>query len=43
MSTSAWQTERINTNTDDPYMTILRKDDIPLATITVHITPTLEL
>jgi len=43
MSTSAWQTERINTNTDDPYTTTLRKDDTPLATITVHITPTLEL
>ena len=43
MSTSAWQTARINTKTDDPYTTILRKDDIPLATITVHITPTLEL
>jgi len=43
MSTSAWQTARINTKTDDPYTTTLRSDDIPLATITVHITPTLEL
>ena len=43
MSTSAWQTEKINTKTDDPYTTTLRRDDIPLATITVHITPTLEL
>jgi len=43
MSTSAWQTERINIKTNDPYTTTLRGDDIPLATITVHITPTLEL